>query len=74
MIAQVAKYHSMASGTTLWFASISLREFAKDSRIFAAFTPGANRARTIFFPRRSALRNFGWHSICNAANERNLNP
>src|SRR5207237_4337360 len=33
MIARVVKYHS-----------IPLREFAKNSRIFAAFAPGANRA------------------------------
>ncbi len=29
---------------SLWFALRSLREFAKNLRIFAAFAPGANRA------------------------------
>jgi hypothetical protein len=33
------------------------REFAKNSRIFAAFAPGANRAPQFFFPRKSAFRN-----------------
>ena len=56
MIARVVKYHSIAEWDfSLWFAlqgrlagaaafSLHLREFAKNSRIFAAFAPGANRA------------------------------
>jgi hypothetical protein len=53
----------------------SLREFAENSRRFAAFAPGANRAPQFFFPRKSALRNFGGIRYANAAaNERNLNP
>jgi hypothetical protein len=52
-----------------------LREFAEDSRIFAAFAPGANRAPKIFSPRKSAFRNFAGIRYANAAaNERNLNP
>jgi hypothetical protein len=35
---------------------LHLREFAKNSRIFAAFAPGANRAPQFFFPRKSVLR------------------
>src|SRR6266581_1520791 len=34
-----------------------LREFAKNSRIFAAFAPGVNRAPQFFFPRRSVSQN-----------------
>jgi hypothetical protein len=34
-----------------------LREFAKNSRIFAAFAPGANRAPQFFFPRKSGSQN-----------------
>jgi len=72
---------------SLWFALLSpligillgflrgLREFAKNSRIFAAFAPGANRAPQFFFPRKSAFRNFAGIRYANAvANERNLNP
>src|SRR6266404_2581905 len=52
-----------------------LREFAKNSRIFAAFAPGANRAPQFFFPRKSAFRSFAGIRYANAtANERNLNP
>jgi hypothetical protein len=52
-----------------------LREFAKDSRIFAAFALGANRAPQFFFPRKSAFRNLAGIRYANAAaNERNLNP
>jgi hypothetical protein len=52
-----------------------LREFAKDSRIFAAFAHGANRAAQFFFPRKSAFRSFAGIRYANAAtNERNLNP
>jgi|GEM_PF-2870301 hypothetical protein len=51
------------------------REFAKNSRIFAAFAPAANRAPQVFFPRKSAFRNFAGIRYANAAaNERNLNP
>jgi hypothetical protein len=32
-------------------------EFAKNSRIFAAFAPGANRAPQFFFPRKSGSQN-----------------
>jgi hypothetical protein len=32
-------------------------EFAENSRIFAAFAPGANRAPQFFFPRRSVIQN-----------------
>ena len=60
MIARVVKYHSIAEWDfSLWFAlqgrlagaaafSLHLREFAKNSRIFAAFAPGANRAPQFF--------------------------
>jgi hypothetical protein len=34
-----------------------LREFAKNSRIFAAFAPAANRAPEFFFPRKSGAQN-----------------
>jgi len=54
---------------------LSLREFVKNSRIFAAFAPGANGAPQFFFPRKSAFRNFAGIRYANAAaNERNLNP
>src|SRR5437588_2685568 len=56
MIARVVKYHSIA-----------LREFAKNSRIFAAFAPGANRAPQFFFPRKSGFRNFAGIRKANAA-------
>jgi hypothetical protein len=36
---------------------LHLREFAKNSRIFAAFAPGANRAPQFFFPRKSDSQN-----------------
>ena len=36
---------------------LHLREFAKNSRIFAAFALGANRALQFFFPRKSGSRN-----------------
>jgi len=36
---------------------LHLREFAKNSRIFAAFAPGANRAPQFFFPRESGSQN-----------------
>src|SRR4029077_8554716 len=36
---------------------LHLREFAKNSRIFAAFAPGANRAPQFFFPRKSGSQN-----------------
>jgi len=36
---------------------LHLREFAKNSRIPAAFAPGANRAPQFFFPRKSASQN-----------------
>jgi hypothetical protein len=51
----------------------SLSEFAKNSRIFAVFGPGANRAPQIFFPRKSASQNYPGICYANAAaNERNL--
>jgi hypothetical protein len=37
---------------------LHLREFAKNSRIFAAFAHGANRAPQFFFPRKSDSQNF----------------
>ena len=37
--------------------SAHLREFAKNSRIFAVFAPGANRAPQFFFPRKSGSQN-----------------
>jgi hypothetical protein len=56
-------------------ARVVLREFAKNSRIFAAFAVGANRAPEFFFPRKSASRNFTGIRYANAgANERNPNP
>ncbi len=69
MIARAVKYHSIAEWNfSLWFAlqgrlagaaavSLHLREFAKNSRILAAFAPGANRAPQFFFPRRSVIHN-----------------
>jgi hypothetical protein len=36
---------------------LHLREFAKNSRIFAAFAPGANRAPQSFFARKSGSQN-----------------
>jgi hypothetical protein len=52
-----------------------LREFAENSRIFAAFAPGANRPPQFFFPGKSAFRNLAGIRYANAAvNERNLNP
>ena len=69
MIARVVKYHSIAEWNfSLWFAlqgrlagaaavSLHLREFVRNSRIFAAFAPGANRAPQFFFPRRSVIHN-----------------
>jgi len=36
---------------------LHLRGFAKNSRIFAAFAPGANRAPQFFFPRKSGSQN-----------------
>jgi hypothetical protein len=54
---------------------LSARDFAKDSRIFTAFAPGANRPPEFFFPRRSAFRNFAGIRYANAVvDERNLNP
>ena len=51
------------------------REFAKNSRIFSAFAPGAKRAPQFFFPRKSAFRNFAGTRYANAvANKRNLYP
>jgi hypothetical protein len=52
------KCHSIAEWKfSLWFALLSLREFAKNSRIFAAFAPGANRASQYFFLRKSGSQN-----------------
>src|SRR5205807_9634485 len=60
MIARVVKYHSIAEWNfSLWFAlqgrlagaaavSLHLREFVRNSRIFAAFAPGTNRAQQFF--------------------------
>jgi hypothetical protein len=54
---------------------LHLREFARNSRIFAAFAFGANRAPQFFFPRKSGSQNFAGIRYANAtANERNLNP
>ena len=54
---------------------LHLREFAKNSRIPAAFAPGANRAPQFFFPRKSGSQNYTGIRYANAvANERNLNP
>jgi hypothetical protein len=54
---------------------LHLREFAEDSRIFAVFAPGANRAPQFFSPGKSAFQNFAGIRYANAAvNERNLNP
>jgi len=53
----------------------SLREFAKNSRNFAAFLPGENRAPQFFFPRKSGSHTYTGIRYANAAaNERNLNP
>ena len=54
---------------------VVLREFAKNSRIFAAFAPDANRAPQFFFPGKSAFQNIPGIRYANAAaNERKLNP
>ena len=54
---------------------LHLREFAKNSRVSAAFAPGANRAPQFFFPRKSGSQNFAGIRYANTAgNERNLNP
>src|SRR6266404_1900556 len=53
---------------------LHLREFAKDSRSFAVFAPGANRAPEFFSPRKSAFRNLAGIRYANAPNERILNP
>jgi hypothetical protein len=54
---------------------LQLREFAENSRVFASFAPGANRAPQLFSPRKSAFRNFAGIRYANAdANERDLNP
>jgi hypothetical protein len=53
----------------------SLREFAKNSRSFDGFRVDGNGVDLIFFPRKSAFRNFAGIRYANAAaNERNLNP
>jgi hypothetical protein len=63
------KHHSIIEWDfSLWFAlqgslrgaaavTLHLREFAKNSRIFAALAPGANRAPQFFFPRKSGSQN-----------------
>jgi hypothetical protein len=38
-------------------SGLHLREFARNSRIFAAFASGANRAPQFFFPRKSGSQN-----------------
>jgi len=53
MIARVVNYHSTAELNSC----LQLREFPKNSRIFAAFECGANRAPQSFFPRRSVIHN-----------------
>jgi hypothetical protein len=40
-----------------WRSRLHLREFAKTSRIFAAFAPGASRAPQFFFHRKSGSQN-----------------
>jgi len=51
---------------------LCLREFAMDSRVFAAFAPVANRAPQFFFPRKSGSQNYTGIRYANAAaNERN---
>jgi hypothetical protein len=53
----------------------SLREFAENSRIFAAFAPGAERVPQFFFPRKSGSQNYTGIRYANAStDERNLNP
>ena len=47
-------------------AQVVLREFAKNSRIFAPFSPCANRAPQFFFPRKSVFRNFAGIRYANA--------
>ena len=50
-------------------------EFAKNSRSFNAFRTSGNCVDLIFFPRKSAFRNFAGIRYANAAvNERNLSP
>ena len=57
-------------------ARVVLREFAKNSRFFAAFAPGANRAPQFFFPRKSGSQDSTGIRKANAeVNERNpINP
>jgi len=63
MIARVVEYHSIAEWDfSLWFALLSLREFAKNSRIFAAFAPGANRAHN-FLPSQISCSDLDWHAM-----------
>jgi hypothetical protein len=47
---------------------LHLREFANNSRIFAAFAPGANRAPQLFFPRKSGSQNSTGIRKANAEN------
>jgi hypothetical protein len=70
MIARVVKYHNIAERRSRLH-----HEFAKNSRVLAAFAPSANRAPQFFFPRKSGSQNFAGIRYANAfTNERNLNP
>ena len=54
---------------------LHLRESAKNSRSFNGFRTSGNCVDLVFFPRKSAFRNFAGIRYANAAaNERNLNP
>ena len=65
----------MIAQVIIYALVLHLRESAKNSRVFAAFLPGPNRAPQFFFPRKSAFRNLAGIRYANAAtNERNLNP
>ena len=46
----------MIARVPIW--ALILREFTKNSRIFAVFAPGTNRAPQSFFPRKSGSQNF----------------
>ena len=65
---------SLKADTKMKTTNLHLREFAKNSRIFAAFAAGANRAPQFFFPRKSAFGNLAGIRYANAAKERNLSP
>jgi hypothetical protein len=66
---------SLKADTKMKTTNLHLREFVKNSRVLAAFTPGGIELPQFFFPRKPAFRNIAGIRYANAtANERNLNP